>query len=349
MVSDEQWAALSPAEKMQGLLKAAGYGLTSMMGMGDAGRQAVDNPGTTLATAAAPVVIGAAARSAVPYVAPTARALATALENRFVSGGIGAVEGYRQGGVPGAVIGAATGGTFGPRAGRELRKTANRFDPPVRQPNPNTVASRRMVEGMGAAGQPVPVAPVAAAPAPTPVAATAPPAVAPAAPVASTPAPLAPQAVPVAPGPATPAPRTPQAAPGVAQSVPTSPGTRVPRLSPQQLQNELGLAARRGHATLSEAEYVEAAQLVSQGKTPVQAVMEMKHRQPPPPPVKLQMNAAESKLAARLIASGKTEAEARAAIEQGRALASQLGTPQSENVRRRVVDRNAAGQWIDEP
>lgn len=55
-VSDEEWAQMSPAERVRGIAKAVGYGLTSMMGMGQAGREAVDHPGITLATAAVPVV-----------------------------------------------------------------------------------------------------------------------------------------------------------------------------------------------------------------------------------------------------------------------------------------------------
>lgn len=51
-VSDEDWNAMSARERMQGLLKAGGYAVTSALGMGEAGREAVDNPGMTLATAA---------------------------------------------------------------------------------------------------------------------------------------------------------------------------------------------------------------------------------------------------------------------------------------------------------
>src|SRR4051812_12467791 len=51
-VSDADWDKLTPLERMQGILKASGYGLTSMLGMGDAGHQAVDHPGATLASGA---------------------------------------------------------------------------------------------------------------------------------------------------------------------------------------------------------------------------------------------------------------------------------------------------------
>lgn len=64
-VSDQDWSKLTAQQKLQGVLKAAGYAVSSMAGMGSAGREAVDNPKTTLATAAlssaAPVV-----RAAIP-------------------------------------------------------------------------------------------------------------------------------------------------------------------------------------------------------------------------------------------------------------------------------------------
>lgn len=58
-VSDEQWKAMTPQERLEGILKAAGYGLSSMFGMGEAGRDAVDHPKTTLATAVAEPLVAA--------------------------------------------------------------------------------------------------------------------------------------------------------------------------------------------------------------------------------------------------------------------------------------------------
>lgn len=60
-VSDEQWNAMTPQDRLEGILKAAGYGLSHMFGMGESGRDAVDHPKTTLAAAVAePVVLAGA-------------------------------------------------------------------------------------------------------------------------------------------------------------------------------------------------------------------------------------------------------------------------------------------------
>lgn len=149
------------AENLRSVLQWGGNVVSGMLGMGSVGRAAVENPGTTLATAALPLGLGAAARSAIPYVAPAARTTAAALENPWVSGGVGAVEGWRRGGPEGAALGALTGGAFGPRAARELRRGANRIDPPARQSNPNTVARRRIADGMSEAGRATSTAPAA--------------------------------------------------------------------------------------------------------------------------------------------------------------------------------------------
>ncbi len=50
-VSDEDWAKMTPYERLKGLSQAAGSAL-----FGQAGRDAVDHPGTTLALAALPMV-----------------------------------------------------------------------------------------------------------------------------------------------------------------------------------------------------------------------------------------------------------------------------------------------------
>ena len=117
-------------------------------------------------------------------------------------------------------------------------------------------------------------------------------------------------------------------------------------MSPQQLQNELGLAARRGNAKLSEAEYADAAALVAQGKSPVDAVATIKAQQAPvAAPPKFTMNAAESKAYARLLSAGKSHPEAVNAIVQQRALAQSLRTPSGEEVRNAVAERNATDRW----
>lgn len=67
-VSDEDWAKMTPGQKAQGLIKAAGYGVSSMMGWGKEGREAVDHPALTLATAAIPSVIKGA-KAAIPSTA----------------------------------------------------------------------------------------------------------------------------------------------------------------------------------------------------------------------------------------------------------------------------------------
>jgi hypothetical protein len=56
VMSDEDWAALSPGEKMRNILTWGGKAIASSFGMGAPGMEAVEHPKTTLATAAIPVV-----------------------------------------------------------------------------------------------------------------------------------------------------------------------------------------------------------------------------------------------------------------------------------------------------
>lgn len=61
-IGQAEWDALSAKDKLQRLAKWGGYAISGAMGWGDAGRQAVDNPTTTLATAALPTVASAAGK-----------------------------------------------------------------------------------------------------------------------------------------------------------------------------------------------------------------------------------------------------------------------------------------------
>jgi hypothetical protein len=55
-MTDEQWAGLSAGEKLRNVLQWGGKAIASMTGMNEAGREAFENPGTTLALAAVPLL-----------------------------------------------------------------------------------------------------------------------------------------------------------------------------------------------------------------------------------------------------------------------------------------------------
>jgi hypothetical protein len=61
VMSDEEWATLTPGDKARNILKWGGNAIASMTGMGTAGYDAVEHPGLTLATAALPGGVNAAA------------------------------------------------------------------------------------------------------------------------------------------------------------------------------------------------------------------------------------------------------------------------------------------------
>lgn len=110
----------------------------------------------------------------------------------------------------------------------------------------------------------------------------------------------------------------PAASAPVAPAPPVAPAgtgtsTATGLLSPQRIQNELGIAARRAGIKLTEPQYSAAADLVGKGATPSQAVQ-----------------------AAQSLA--KT-------ADPAAALAAKLGTPDTESVIRAVVDRNVTGRW----
>lgn len=56
-MTEEAWAALTPSEKARNVLQWGGKVISGMTGMGSAGKEALEHPKTTLALAAAPIVI----------------------------------------------------------------------------------------------------------------------------------------------------------------------------------------------------------------------------------------------------------------------------------------------------
>jgi predicted RNase H-like HicB family nuclease len=125
-------------------------------------------------------------------------------------------------------------------------------------------------------------------------------------------------------------------------------------MSQASIQSDLGLVARRTGVKLSSAEFGQAEALVRAGKSPAEAVAELKAAAPatPPPaaPAKPHLSAAESTELRKLRVAGKSYAEAMEMIEAQRLLARSFGTPSGETVRQRVKDRNKTGRWSeDEP
>ena len=172
-------------------------------------------------------------------------------------------------------------------------------------------------------------------------------------PPASVTPPAAARVSPVASPPVTP---TLPAATGVPPSVPIPPAG--PKWSPQRIRNEVGLAERRGGLKLTEAQREQADRLVVQGLAPKHAVQAVagpsapaiQTVSPPAAPTPLPMpkaklSAAETSEYFRLLRLGKTEAEARTAIELQRGFARQFGTPSPEAARQAVAERNATGRW----
>lgn len=155
-------------------------------------------------------------------------------------------------------------------------------------------------------------------------------------------------ASPVASPPAAPA---PPAAPTPASSAPATAATSTaaPRLSPQQIRNEVGIAARRSGTKLSDQEMAQADALVAQGKSPTDAVAQVIASQAKAATsgavAKIKLSAAEGKVYMQLRGKGKTHEEAVSAIDAQRKLAGSMGTPSSEEVRSRVAQRNVTGRW----
>ncbi len=147
---------------------------------------------------------------------------------------------------------------------------------------------------------------------------------------------------PVASAPVSPEPGAGPSAPSPAPPSPVAPRSIV--MSPQRIQNELGLAARRQKVKLTEPQYQQAAELVGAGKSPTEAVQAVQAAQPPTP-AKLKMTADQVKAYYSLRNQGKSDAEAMKALLAQVELAKALGTPSGEAVRTAVAQRNASGRW----
>jgi predicted house-cleaning NTP pyrophosphatase (Maf/HAM1 superfamily) len=115
--------------------------------------------------------------------------------------------------------------------------------------------------------------------------------------------------------------------------------------SPQRIQNELGIQARRQKVTLTEPQYQEATALVRAGQSPAQAVQAMGTPKAVPAAPKLKVSAAETSTYLQLRHMGKSDAEAKALIQLQRDLAQRLNMPSSEAVRQSVAGRNVTGEW----
>lgn len=174
--------------------------------------------------------------------------------------------------------------------------------------------------------------------------------------------PRAPKAAPVATEPvaapepvaAAPAPQAPPAVPSAPETVAARPSGS--EWSPQRIRNEVGMAARRSGAQLSDEQMTVADRMVGEGVSPADAVRAVAAGAPPvAAPVaaadpaaaaaRFRLTAAEAKVYGRLRQAGKSHQEAQASIEMQRELAAQLGTPSGEAVRTSVAERNATGRW----
>ncbi len=131
----------SPRER----LNAMSHGFPMM---GDAARNVIDRPVSTVAKAALPLavpgVLGLASEYGSPAIQALARMAATALDKPVVGGGIGAIEGGRRGGVEGAVF----GGLAGAAGSSSLAKGLNKIAGPRVSPGVDPVAA-----GMSSAAQ----------------------------------------------------------------------------------------------------------------------------------------------------------------------------------------------------
>jgi hypothetical protein len=177
----------------------------------------------------------------------------------------------------------------------------------------------------------------------------------PVAPHAPTPVASAASASPAASTPAASASSVPSASRG---SATTPPAPRGP--SPQMIQNELGIQARRQGVKLTEPQYQAAERLVGRGASPAEAVREIASRvqspsatppvastpeAPPsvaPPkkaPARPKLTADEADEYLRLLEKGETHQEAVRLLMDQRRLASMPGTVAPDEMRQRVARR----------
>lgn len=143
------------------------------------------------------------------------------------------------------------------------------------------------------------------------------------------------------------APAPPAAAPKTAWTVgdPDAPawlmeGAKVGErriLSPQAIQNALGLAARRTGARLSPEQFTAAESLVRAGRAPAEAIAAAGEMQPAVAASAL--TAEERAVVDSLVASGKTAEEARAAIQAQRDLRRRTGAMHPRTMRREIRAR----------
>lgn len=194
----------------------------------------------------------------------------------------------------------------------------------------------------------------------TPAVEAAPAVAAPVSPAASVPEAVAPPVAPVVHAPVETPIAAPPPSPPAAPAVTSQAGDTIAlpwanrtkgQQSPSWVRSDLGIAARRSNATLTEPQYAEAADLVKAGRSPVDAVAEIAGRPTDPLAVgladveRLKLSPDETKAYVQLLTNGKTHQEAIAAIEQQRKFSGLFGTPSPEAVRRTVAGRNATGKW----
>jgi hypothetical protein len=122
-------------------------------------------------------------------------------------------------------------------------------------------------------------------------------------------------------------------------------------MSPQAIQNDLALSARRMGVTLDEAGYAAATERVTVGGlSPAQAVHEVGQQATPTvaakPPARMRPTVDEAKEYARLLAAGKTTEEATQLILDVRKLRAMVpGTKTPRQMRGRIAKREATNEW----
>lgn len=121
--------------------------------------------------------------------------------------------------------------------------------------------------------------------------------------------------------------------------------------SVQSVRNDLGIASKRAKTPLTEPEMAEAARLVREGQTPVEAVAAVAQRQASQapavvrPPVRMRLTPDETTEYERLVRAGKSDVEAKLAIAQQRELVATTGATPLPKAKARVDVRKATGRW----